>query len=144
MANNLIARDEGEHVKFACLLYSMLKSKLSEERVHAIVADALVVETQFICDALPCALIGMNSDTMAQYLRYCGNRLLLMLGYRELYLDPVDKKPVANPFEWMEVISMENKANFFEHRVTEYQKANINKTSNSSSSAFTFTTEEDF
>ncbi|XP_078447227.1 ferritin/ribonucleotide reductase-like family protein [Wolffia australiana] len=117
-SNELISRDEGLHCDFACLLYSLLRSRLSEERVHAIVADAVAIEREFICDALPCALVGMNSGLMAEYVEFVADRLLVALGHGKLF-------GAGNPFDWMELISLQGKTNFFEKRVGEYQKASV-------------------
>ncbi|KAL9162875.1 hypothetical protein ABFS82_06G006300 [Erythranthe guttata] len=117
-SNELISRDEGLHCDFACLLYSLLKMKLSEEKVKGIVADAVEIEREFVCDALPCALVGMNGELMSQYIEYVADRLLNELGYGKMY-------NVQNPFDWMELISLQGKTNFFEKRVGEYQKASV-------------------
>lgn len=115
MSNSLIARDEGMHQEFACYLYSQLRERLPEETLHAIVGDAVEHEVSFCTEALPVSLIGMNKESMASYIRFVADRLLVSLGARKLY-------HAANPFEWMELISLENKTNFFEQRVSEYQK----------------------
>ncbi|KAL2554942.1 Ribonucleoside-diphosphate reductase small chain C [Forsythia ovata] len=117
-SNELISRDEGLHCDFACLLYSLLRMKLSEDRVKAIIADAVDIEREFVCDALPCALVGMNGDLMSQYIKFVADRLLNALGYSKLY-------NVQNPFDWMELISLQGKTNFFEKRVGEYQMASV-------------------
>ncbi|KAJ4814760.1 Ribonucleoside-diphosphate reductase small chain [Rhynchospora pubera] len=117
-SNELISRDEELHCDFAVLLYQLLKNKLDEERVRLIVADAVEIEKQFVCDALPVALVGMNGDLMAQYIEFVADRLMVELGYKKLY-------GVANPFDWMELISLQGKTNFFEKRVGEYQKAAV-------------------
>lgn len=117
-SNELISRDEGLHCDFACLLYSQLKHKLSEERIHEIVKDAVSIEKEFITDAIPVALIGMNSGMMSTYIEFCADRLLVALGYSKVW-------NVSNPFEWMEMISLQGKTNFFEKRVGEYQKAGV-------------------
>lgn len=117
-SNELISRDEGLHTEFACLLYSMLTHKLSEETIHSIIADAVEIETSFITDAIPCALIGMNADLMSIYIKFCADRLLQMLGYKKIY-------NVENPFDWMEMISMQGKTNFFEKRVGDYQRPGV-------------------
>jgi len=117
-SNELISRDEGMHCDFACLLYSMLESKLSDEVVHEIVRDAVVHEKEFICDALSVDLIGMNSRMMSQYIEFVADRLLVALGHPKLYNS-------TNPFDWMELISLQGKTNFFEKRVGEYQKAGV-------------------
>ncbi|EME26633.1 ribonucleoside-diphosphate reductase subunit M2 [Galdieria sulphuraria] len=117
-SNELISRDEGLHCEFACLLYSLLQHPLSQERVTEIIVDAVDHEKEFILDALPVALIGMNAGLMSQYIEYCADRLLQALGYRSYY-------QVSNPFDWMELISLQGKTNFFERRVGEYQMAGV-------------------
>ena len=117
-SNELISRDEGMHCDFACLLYSMLENKLSDEELHAIVGDAVAHEKEFVCDALPVSLIGMNQDMMSTYIEFCADRLLVALGAAKLY-------NATNPFDWMELISLQGKTNFFERRVSEYQKAGV-------------------
>ena len=119
-SNELISRDEGLHCDFACLLYSYLKNRLSKETCYAIIDEAVQLEKMFITDALPVRLIGMNDDMMGKYIEFCADRLLLTLGYPKLY-------NTNNPFDWMELISMEGKTNFFERRVSEYQKAGVVK-----------------
>lgn len=115
-ANELISRDEGLHCDFACLLYSKLNNKLSAERMHALIGDAVAIEKEFLTDALPVSLIGMNADLMKTYIEFVADRLLVSLGHAKLY-------GARNPFDWMELISLEGKTNFFEKRVGEYQKA---------------------
>lgn len=117
-SNELISRDEGLHCDFACLLYSYLQNKLSEERVHEIIRDAVSIEQEFVTDALPVKLIGMNAVTMAQYIEFVADRLLESLGYSKIYGS-------TNPFDFMEMISLQGKTNFFEKRVAEYQKAGV-------------------
>ena len=117
-SNELIARDEGLHTEFACLLYGMLQTKLTEDVVYDIIRGAVDVERRFICEALSCDLIGMNNNLMIQYIEFVADRLLQSLGYRKLFES-------TNPFDWMELISMQGETNFFEKRVGEYQKANI-------------------
>ncbi|KAL0450803.1 UNVERIFIED_CONTAM: Ribonucleoside-diphosphate reductase small chain [Sesamum latifolium] len=137
-SNELISRDEGLHCDFACLLYSLLKMKLSEEKVKAIVADAVEIEREFVCDALPCALVGMNGELMSQYIKFVADRLLNALGYGKLY-------NVQNPFDWMELISLQGKTNFFEKRVGEYQKASVMSSLNGNAAAtHVFKLDEDF
>jgi ribonucleoside-diphosphate reductase beta chain len=121
-SNELIARDEGMHCNFAVLLYSMLANKLSEIEVHNIFIEAVEIERKFICESLPCALIGMNSELMYEYIKFVADRLLLELGYTKYFNS-------NNPFDFMESISVEGKTNFFEARPTQYQKASVmNKT----------------
>ncbi|KAK9108491.1 hypothetical protein Syun_024502 [Stephania yunnanensis] len=122
-SNELISRDEGLHCDFACLLYGLLKTKVSEERVRGIVGEAVEIEREFVCDALPCALVGMNGDLMSQYIEFVADRLMGALGCNKFY-------NVRNPFDWMELISLQGKTNFFEKRVGEYQKANVMSTLN--------------
>lgn len=119
-SNELISRDEGLHCDFACLLYSMIpdEQRLSEERIHEIIGDAVQCEREFVSDSLPVDLIGMNASRMCEYISFCADRLLLSLGYGKLY-------DASNPFEWMELISIQGKTNFFERRVGEYQKAGV-------------------
>ena len=117
-SNSLIARDEGLHTDFACLLYSQLRGPLPEATVQGIVRDAVEIEKAFILEALPCRLIGMNSNLMATYVEFVADRLLRELGYAPVY-------NAKNPFDWMENISLQGKANFFERRVGEYQRAGV-------------------
>jgi len=118
-SNELISRDEGMHTDFACLLYSMLQNKLSKEIVYEIIIDAVNIEKEFILESLPCRLIGMNSEMMSEYIEFIGDRLLLQLGYSKIY-------NTENPFQFMELISLENKTNFFEKRVAEYSLGRVN------------------
>merc|ERR1712232_311911 len=117
-SNELIARDEGLHADFACLLYSMLEQKLPDDVMNDIIRGAVEVERKFICEALPCDLIGMNADLMTRYIEFVADRLLTALGHSKIY-------NVSNPFDWMELISLQGKTNFFEKRVGEYQKAGV-------------------
>ncbi|OKL41259.1 ribonucleoside-diphosphate reductase [Pontibacter flavimaris] len=117
-SNELISRDEGLHCDFACLLYRMLVNKLPEERVHDIIKDAVMIEQEFVTDALPVDLIGMNAKLMSQYIEFVADRLLGELGYSKIYNS-------TNPFDFMEMISLQGKTNFFEKRVGEYQKAGV-------------------
>jgi len=117
-SNELISRDEGMHCDFACLLYSKLNNKLSDECIHAIVKDAVSIEQEFVRDALPVELIGMNSKLMGEYIEFCADRLLAALGCAKLY-------NMANPFDWMDMISLQGKTNFFEKRVSEYSKSGV-------------------
>ena len=118
-SNELISRDEGLHTDFACLLYKdHLVDKLSQERIYEIICDAVEIEKEFITDSLPVDLIGMNSRLMAQYIEFVADRLLVALGYNKFYNTP-------NPFDWMELISLQGKTNFFEKRVGEYQKSGV-------------------
>jgi ribonucleotide reductase beta subunit family protein with ferritin-like domain len=117
-SNELISRDEGLHTDFACLIYKHLINKLSQEKIHEIILDAVKIEKEFISEALPVELIGMNSNLMGQYIEFVADRLLFALGYQKYF-------NVQNPFEWMDMISLQGKTNFFEKRVGEYQKANV-------------------
>jgi ribonucleoside-diphosphate reductase beta chain len=117
-SNELISRDEGLHCDFACLLYKMLVHKLKPERVYEIIKDSVVYEQEFVQEALPVSLIGMNAKLMSEYIEFCADRLLYALGYPKLY-------NTKNPFDWMELISLQGKTNFFERRVSEYQKAGV-------------------
>ena len=118
-SNELISRDEGLHCDFACLLYSKhLVDKLPKNKVKEIIKDAVEIEKEFVTDALPVKLIGMNSDLMGQYIEFVADRLLVELGNDRVY-------NTANPFDFMEMISLQGKANFFEKRVGEYQKAGV-------------------
>lgn len=134
-SNELISRDEGLHCDFACLLYSMLQSKLTIERVHEIIGNAVEIEKEFVTDALPVDLIGMNAKLMCQYIEFVADRLLVALGYRKLF-------NATNPFDFMELISLQGKTNFFEKRVAEYQKAGVMQSGNKE--AYSFKTNEDF
>ena len=137
-SNELISRDEGLHTDFACLLYRMLThSRLSAATVHSIIAEAVSIEKSFICDALPVELIGMNAGLMAAYIEYVADRLLLTLGYSKLF-------HASNPFEWMEMISLQGKTNFFEKRVGEYQKAGVMAAQQTDTQHNAFTLEADF
>merc|ERR1739844_784779 len=104
-SNELISRDEGLHAEFACLVYSMLQNKLPDDVVHGIVRGAVTAERQFICEALPCDLIGMNNDMMTRYIEFVADRLLASLGHPKLFNS-------ANPFDWMELISLQGKTKF--------------------------------
>merc|ERR1712157_319611 len=117
-SNELISRDEGLHAEFACLLYGMLQNKLPEDAVHDLIRNAVAVERKFICEALSCDLIGMNSELMTRYIEFVADRLLTALGHTKLFGS-------TNPFDWMELISLRGKTNFFEKRVGEYQKAGV-------------------
>ena len=117
-SNELISRDEGMHCEFACLLYSMLVNKLSQEQVQTIIADAVEIEKEFITEALPVDLIGMNAKLMKQYIEFVADRWLAELGNSKLF-------NVSNPFDFMEMISLQGKTNFFEKRVGDYQKAGV-------------------
>ena len=117
-SNELISRDEGMHCDFACLLYSMLEHKLDPSEVKAIITEAVEFEKEFVTDALPVSLIGMNAEMMSQYIEFVADRLLLSLGCDKVY-------GTANPFSWMDMISIQGKTNFFEKRVGDYAKAGV-------------------
>lgn len=117
-SNELISRDEGLHCDFACLLLKSLINKPSHPLIQTIISDAVDVECEFVCESLPCDLIGMNSKLMRQYIQFIADRLLISMNVSKLY-------NVTNPFEWMELISMEGKTNFFEKRVGEYAKSGV-------------------
>ena len=116
-SNELISRDEALHCEFAVLLYSKLLKKINKIRVHEIIKEAVEIEIEFICEALPCRLIGMNSQMMTQYIQFVADRLSVQLGYDKIY-------NVTNPCDFMELISLESKANFFEKRNDSYALAN--------------------
>jgi len=133
LSNEFIARDEGLHTDFACLLYSKVVNKLDKKKAYKIIKDAVKIEKQFITKSLPCELIGMNAELMSQYIEFVADRLLLQLGYPKTY-------KAANPFPFMERISLENKDNFFEKRVSTYAKATVGK----DRAEMTFSTAADF
>jgi len=135
-SNELISRDEGLHCDFACHLYTQhLRNKLSEETVKEIISDAVAIEKEFVTDALPVNLIGMNAELMCQYIEFVADRLLGELGCGKLYGS-------TNPFDFMEMISLQGKTNFFEKRVAEYQKAGV--MNNSESEKPKFSLDEEF
>ena len=134
-SNELISRDEGMHCEFACLLYSMLENKLSEEQVHGIIRDAVEIEKEFVTDALPVNLIGMNAKLMQQYIEFVADRWISELGYKKIY-------NTTNPFDFMEMISLQGKTNFFEKRVGDYQKSGVLTSSEDKAQAFSL--DEDF
>jgi ribonucleotide reductase beta subunit family protein with ferritin-like domain len=115
-SNELISRDEALHTEFAILLYTKLNKKLTKSRINDIIKEAVEIEKEFINEALPCRLIGMNAKLMSQYIEFVADRLCLQLGYDKIYNS-------TNPFEFMELISVEGKTNFFEKRVGEYALA---------------------
>ena len=117
-SNELISRDEGLHTDFACLLFSHLKHRPSKQAVEDVITEAVAIEQEFLTDALPCALLGMNSNLMKQYIEFVADRLLVALGNEKVYKS-------ANPFDFMENISLAGKTNFFEKRVGDYQKAGV-------------------
>src|SRR5246127_156117 len=134
-SNELISRDEGLHCDFACLLYNQLVNKLSVERVTEVITNAVTIEKEFVSDALPVRLIGMNADMMCQYIEFCADRLLVALNCPKFY-------NATNPFPFMEMQSLQGKTNFFEKRVAEYQKAGVMSKNNESNNVFKL--DEDF
>jgi ribonucleotide reductase beta subunit family protein with ferritin-like domain len=121
-SNELIARDEGMHTDFAILLYSMIENKINESIIHNMFLEAVYIEKEFICESLPCSLLGMNSVLMSQYIEFVSDRLLESLNYNKIW-------GTFNPFDFMESMSVEGKTNFFESRPTQYQKASVLNTS---------------
>src|ERR1700753_2014491 len=132
-SNELISRDEGLHCEFACLLYSMLGNRLSQEQVYSIIGEAVMIEKEFVSEALSVDLIGMNAKLMQQYIEFVADRWLGELGVPKLFNS-------TNPFDFMEMISLQGKTNFFEKRVGDYQKSGVM----SGKEAQTFSLEEDF
>jgi ribonucleoside-diphosphate reductase subunit M2 len=122
-SNELISRDEGMHTDFACLLFSMIRNKPDAEAVRNIIVEAVAIEQEFLTEALPVRLLGMNADLMCQYIEFVADRLLLALGNTKVY-------NVSNPFDFMENISLNGKTNFFEKRVGDYQKAGVMEATN--------------
>ncbi|CDW52572.1 ribonucleoside diphosphate reductase subunit, partial [Trichuris trichiura] len=133
-SNELISRDEGLHCDFACLLFSHLKHKTSKDRIEQIIREAVAIEQEFLTEALPVNLIGMNCVLMCQYIEYVADRLLVELDCDKIY-------NAENPFDFMEMISLEGKTNFFERKVGEYQKCGVMGNYNES---HVFTLDEDF
>lgn len=133
-SNELISRDEGLHCDFACLLYNQLQNKLNPAEVRQIITEAVEYEKEFVTDAIPVALIGMNAKLMCQYIEFVADRLLVALGCPKAY-------NAINPFDFMEMISLEGKTNFFEKRVGDYQKAGV---MGDGKAARSFTVDEDF
>ena len=134
-SNELISRDEGLHCDFACLLYNNhLVNKLPKSRVAKIISDAVDIEKEFVTDSLPVSLIGMNAKLMQQYIEFVADRLLTELGCDKIYNS-------SNPFDFMEMISLQGKTNFFEKRVAEYQKAGV---ANNDKDAHAFNMDADF
>ncbi len=133
LSNEFIARDEGLHTEFACLLYSKIVNRLPKQKVHTLIREAVKIEKKFITKSLPCELIGMNAKLMAQYIEFVADRLCVQLGYPKIYHS-------TNPFDFMERISLENKDNFFEKRVSTYAKAAAGKKAED----MKFATNEDF
>jgi len=116
-SNELISRDEALHTEFAVLLYSKIQNRLSADQLYTIMKEAVDIEKEFITESIPCRMIGMNSKLMCQYIEFIGDRLCLQLGYDKLYNS-------QNPFDFMELISVESKVNFFERTNSEYALAN--------------------
>jgi len=137
-SNELISRDEGLHCDFACLLYNQhIKHKLPQDQVSRIIADAVAIEAEFVSDALPVKLIGMNAELMIQYIQFVADRLLLELGCKKIY-------HVTNPFDFMEMIALQGKTNFFEKRVAEYQKSGVMGSISDNKEKVRFTLDEEF
>jgi ribonucleoside-diphosphate reductase beta chain len=132
-SNEFIARDEGLHTDFAVLLYSKIVNRMKQSKVHKLISEAVDIEKEFICDSLPCALLGMNSGMMSQYIEFVADRLLTQLGYSKIY-------NTANPFDFMESISLEGKDNFFEKRVSNYSKKGVG----ADKEKMTFAIDDDF
>ena len=120
-SNELISRDEGLHTDFAVLMYSMLEHKLTQDQIYKIIGDAVTIEQEFITEAIPCNLIGMNNTLMKQYIEFVADRIIMQLGFKPLYNS-------KNPFDFMELISLQTKENFFEKRVSNYSLSSIGKT----------------
>ncbi|PIQ25504.1 ribonucleoside-diphosphate reductase [bacterium (Candidatus Blackallbacteria) CG17_big_fil_post_rev_8_21_14_2_50_48_46] len=136
-SNELISRDEGMHTDFACLLYSQLQNRLAQGQIEEIIREAVTIEQEFVTDALPVKLIGMNAEMMSQYIEFVADRLLVSLGCEKIY-------NVGNPFDFMELISLQGKTNFFEKRVSEYQKSGVMNTVNNQKEDNVFSMDEDF
>jgi len=117
-SNELISRDEGLHTEFAVAMYRKMIHALAPETIRSIVEEAVAIETEFICEALPCSLIGMNSRDMTEYIKFVADRLAVQLGIGKIY-------KVTNPFDFMDLISLEGKTNFFEKKVSEYSKPGV-------------------
>jgi ribonucleotide reductase beta subunit family protein with ferritin-like domain len=117
-SNEFIARDEGLHTDFACLLYSKCKHRLSKTKAHRLIREAVKIEKEFITEALPCSLIGMSGPRMGEYIQFVADRLAVQLGIPKIY-------SAQNPFDFMDLISMEGKTNFFEKKVSEYSKPGV-------------------
>lgn len=137
-SNELISRDEGLHRDFACLIYNTLNNKLHDDIINEIVCEAVQIEKEFVCDALPVSLVGMNKTLMSTYIEFVADHLLVSLGTSKVYF-------AENPFDWMELISLQGKTNFFEKRVGEYQKAGVMASLNKTGSdEHIFKIDEDF
>ena len=125
-SNELISRDEGMHTDFAVLLYSKLENKLDKKIIYEIIKDAVEIEKEFINDSISCAMIGMNVKLMSEYIEFVADRLTYQLGYPKIF-------NTKNPFDFMQLISMENKTNFFEKRVGEYSLSSVDIDGNDNS-----------
>merc|ERR1719270_1135207 len=136
-SNELISRDEGLHTDFACLLYKQLEHQLTQEEVVEIISAGVEIEKHFVCDALPVNLIGMNKDLMRTYIEFVADRLMLALGHEKIY-------NASNPFPFMDMQSLQGKTNFFEKRVSEYQKAGVMAKQAGGQDALAFGLEDDF
>jgi ribonucleoside-diphosphate reductase beta chain len=138
-SNELISRDEGLHTDFAVYLYNTLQDRLPREEVQAIFREAVAIEKEFITESLPCSLIGMNMTMMGEYIEYVADRLLVQLGYPKIW-------QAKNPFEFMEMISLAGKTNFFEKRVSEYSMASVSSSTPTSekTEVFEFDVNDDF
>lgn len=141
-SNELITRDEGLHTDFACLLFAHLRKRAHPDTIAKIITEAVTIEQSFLTDALPVALIGMNAKLMCQYIEFVADRLLVSLGNDKIYNS-------ANPFDFMENISLQGKTNFFEKKVAEYTIAGVNHNENDdgdgvAKDTHTFTLDEDF
>merc|ERR1711962_1758245 len=136
-SNELISRDEGLHTDFACLLYKSCRTQLDDDTITEIVRSAVECEQSFVCDSLPVDLIGMNSKLMAQYIEFVADRLCHALGHNKIY-------GTGNPFDWMEMISLQGKTNFFEKRVGEYAKAGVMASLDEDGGGNCFTLDADF
>lgn len=138
-SNELISRDEGMHTDFACLLFSHLRRRPHPDTVERVITEAVKIEQEFLTDALPVRLIGMNAELMCQYIEFVADRLLVSFGNEKVY-------KATNPFDFMDMISLQGKANFFERRVSDYSKANFTRSTRSSDTLSTkiFTLDEDF
>jgi ribonucleoside-diphosphate reductase subunit M2 len=136
-SNELISRDEGMHTDFACLLFSHLQNRPDQSVIEKVITEAVSIEKEFLTDALPVGLLGMNAKLMCQYIEFVADRLLLSLGNKKIYKS-------TNPFDFMENISLSGKTNFFEKRVSDYQKAGVMASTNKSSQSDGFILDEDF
>tara|TARA_Y100000389_G_C17466146_1_gene525759 strand:- start:4426 stop:5403 length:978 start_codon:yes stop_codon:yes gene_type:complete len=137
LSNQFISRDEALHTEFAVMIYKKFSDKLDEETVKKLISEAVEIEQEFITEALPCNLIGMNANSMKQYIEFVADRLINQLGYKKIY-------NTQNPYEFMEAISLEGKTNFFESRVSEYSRANVQTNSSSLNMTKSFCDDADF